>query len=152
MNSFSGGNAHQAPPSTGTPIKTKSSCCATTRILCSYSSFFSQTKSGSVTCPILPLSLSNPQNFSSGAAPKFRVEPLAIDRNSPEFCQVRPCRNFVFWSPSLPFTSQFQSSPCALQKIRIITRVLRRHQDHVHIRAFEVLKFVSLSTSFPSAS
>jgi hypothetical protein len=61
MNSFSGRNAHHAPAITGTPITIRIHLLRDNHESVFVFIVFSlKKKSDSVTCPILPLSLSNP--------------------------------------------------------------------------------------------
>src|SRR5215471_15380113 len=83
---------------------------------------------------------------------KISVEPLAIDRNRPVFCQVCPRGNAVVLITLVAFQfSEFQFLCVILYKICVISGVLLRYQKYVYVRPARSFKSVSRSTNEPSA-
>src|SRR6266478_1993140 len=141
MNSFSGRNAHHAPASIGTPITIRIHLFRDNHeSLFVFIVFLSRKKSGSMTCPMSSLPFESLELLQRHR-PEVRVEPLTVDRNRPELRQVRSRGNFVILVAFIPFQfSQLHLIRVVFQEVGIIHCVLRRHQDHVHIRPVRSLE------------
>src|SRR6266403_737083 len=118
----------------------QSTYSVTTANLYSYSSFFSQRKNRAVSPARFLLPFESSELLQRRRS-KVRIEPLAVDRNRLELCQVRSRGNFVILISLIPLQlPQFHLFRVVFQEIGIVHCILRRHQDHVHIRPVRSLE------------
>src|SRR6266850_473745 len=152
MNSFSGLNAHHVPAITGTPITIRIHLLRDSHEPVFVFIVFSR-RNGQCDLPDSPSLLFESLKLLQRRRPEVRIETLAVDRNRPELCQVRPRWNLVilvaFISLQLP-SSTF--SVLSFRKLASSIASFVATRITCTSGPFEVLKLVSRRISFPSAS
>jgi hypothetical protein len=87
--------------------------------------------------------------FVEWRSAEIRVEPLAIDRNRLEFRQIGSGGNIVILVAFVALQStQLHAFRPALQKVRVVVRVLDRYEDDVNVRSVRGLEMGEAKDQF----